>query len=197
MSNDIHDYSRVDRYMAARRRTMLLHAAWRPALAGAAGAAVLVLAAFAGAYMAGPTLRTHVVEIPVLDVRHSEVTVPDVRVVPREVEIPVPRVVSRETPRSEQEFVESPAYRDAGVKGRFAGPDQNGFRLEGGETFYPSRFVNGAPELAADLMDDVAALSRGDPIYCAPIAPAGLYQCQAWHAGRVVRIEAIPVGRGS
>ena len=44
MSEEIHDTSRLDAFMAARRRAMVLHAVWRPMLAGAAGAALVIAA---------------------------------------------------------------------------------------------------------------------------------------------------------
>jgi hypothetical protein len=64
MSDEIHDTSRVDAFMAARRRAMLLHSVWRPMLAGAAGATLVI----AAVYVALPTFRMKVVEGPVLDV---------------------------------------------------------------------------------------------------------------------------------
>ena len=42
MTEEIHDHSRVDGFMAARRRAMVLHSLWRPLLAGAVGAALVI-----------------------------------------------------------------------------------------------------------------------------------------------------------
>ena len=44
MSEEIHDTSRLDAFMAARRRAMVLHAVWRPMPDGAAGAALVIAA---------------------------------------------------------------------------------------------------------------------------------------------------------
>jgi predicted aspartyl protease len=76
VSDEIHDFSRVDKFMAARRRSMLLHAAWRPMLAGAIGAAIIVGAVWA----ASPKLRFNEIEV-------SRITLKDLE---------VPRVVLRD-----------------------------------------------------------------------------------------------------
>ena len=42
MTDEIHDTSRLDAYMRARRRVAFLHAVWKPMLAGALGAALVI-----------------------------------------------------------------------------------------------------------------------------------------------------------
>ena len=41
MAEEIHDMSRVDCFMASRRRAMFFHSVWKPMLAGAVGAAIM------------------------------------------------------------------------------------------------------------------------------------------------------------
>jgi hypothetical protein len=105
---EIHDTSRVDAFMAARRHSMLMHAVWKPMLAGAAGAALVV----AAVYVTLPKLSLrevvvdHVVQrdVPVDHVVPKDVTVPNI--VPRDVSVPnvvshdvqVDRVVPRDVP---------------------------------------------------------------------------------------------------
>jgi hypothetical protein len=90
VSNDaeVHDTSRIDAFMAARRRAMVLNAVWRPMLAGAAGAALVIGAVW--------------VVLPKISVREvvvDHVTPKDVsvdHVVPHDV--PVPNIVARDVP---------------------------------------------------------------------------------------------------
>ena len=42
MTDEVHDTSRVDNFLAARNRAMVLHSVCRPLLAGAAGAALVI-----------------------------------------------------------------------------------------------------------------------------------------------------------
>ena len=117
---EIHDHSRVDAFMAARRRSMLMHAIWRPMLAGAAGAALVI----AAVYVTLPKFSMREIEVPRLvakdvpvdhvvpkDVEVDHVAPRDVpvdhlvphdvpvdKVVPREVDIAVPRIVPHDVP---------------------------------------------------------------------------------------------------
>jgi hypothetical protein len=88
MNDEIHDTSRVDAFMASRRRAMFLHAIWRPVLAGAAGAAIIVATVWA----ASPRFHYNDIEIPRITQR--DVTVD--HVVPRDV--PVDHVVPHDVP---------------------------------------------------------------------------------------------------
>jgi gag-polyprotein putative aspartyl protease len=89
VSVEIHDTSRIDAFMASRRRAMFLHALWRPMLAGAAGAALIVGAV----WVASPRLHYNEIEVP--RVTFKDVIIPNVitkdvtvdHVVPRDVEV--------------------------------------------------------------------------------------------------------------
>jgi hypothetical protein len=197
-NEEVHDTSRLDAFLASRRRATVLNAVWRPMLAGAVGASLVV----ACVYVTLPKVSYREIEVPKVTMR--DVVVPNIlphdvevdRVVPHETIIEIPKIVTTaEPPQSPEAFIDSAPFRSATIKGRFAGPDRNGFRLDNGQVFYPARSIGGRVELATDMLDDVSKLTIGDPIYCAPMAPEGLFECQAWHRGRVERIEAIPVGR--
>lgn len=115
MTDEIHDMSRLDAYMRARRRVAFLHAVWRPMLAGAAGAALVIGAIWVvlPKISVREVVVDHVVErdapvdhvvqrdVPVDHVVPRDVSVPNIvshdvtvpNVVQRDVQIDVPRVV--------------------------------------------------------------------------------------------------------
>lgn len=112
---EIHDHSRVDAFMAARRRSMLMHAVWKPMLAGAAGAALVIGCVWV--VLPKLSIREVVVDhvtqrdVPVDHVVPKDVTVPNIvahdvsvpnivthdvqvdKVVPRDVPVNIPRIV--------------------------------------------------------------------------------------------------------
>jgi hypothetical protein len=192
---DIHDYSRLDAYMRARRRVALLSASWKPLLAGA----VASLAVSAAIWVILPKISYREIEVPRVSYKDAEVPrlIPhDVQVdhvIPHDVPIDIPRIVA--APRSAEEFEGSQPFRDANIKGRFIGPFKNGFALDSGQTFVPVRVASGRVELAPDLRDDISRLTIGDPVYCAPAGAESLFECQAWHRGRVEAISVAPAGR--
>jgi hypothetical protein len=187
--DEFHDTSRVDAYMAARRRATLLHAAWKPMLAGA----VASLAASAAVFAVLP--RFTVREVAVDRVVQRDVSVD--HVIPHDVpiDIPIPRVAAAPS-RSKEAFVASPEYRAAELSGRIAGSDgANGFVFEDGRRFTPARLgPDGKIETTDKVFDDVSGLI-GAPAYCAPQSN-GLFVCRAWREGfGVVDIPVRPVVR--
>lgn len=192
MTEEIHDHSRVDAFMAARRRAMILHSAWRPMLAGATGAALVIGAV----YVTLPRFSTR--EVIVDHVVQKDVTVD--HVVPHDVEIDIPRIVAAtpapSTPE-EKAFVGTEGWRDAIIRGRILRPDHNGFVLmtdEGEQSFYPARTgANGKIELDPSVEDDVTSYLN-DLGYCRKL-PVGTYQCMALHDGREAPIQQTPITR--
>src|ERR1700733_3888861 len=89
VTEEIHDTSRVDSFMASRRRAMLFHSVWKPMLAGAVGAAIIVGAVWA----ASPRLHYNEIEVPRVTLK--DVIVPNViqkdgtvdHVVPHDVQV--------------------------------------------------------------------------------------------------------------
>jgi len=116
VTEEIHDHSRVVAFMAARRRAMVLHALWRPMLAGAVGAALVI----ACAWVAMPRFTMREVEVPRIALR--DVTVPNIvqrdvtvdRVVPKDVEIEMPRFVAPAPSAAAQTPAEASSKRGAG-----------------------------------------------------------------------------------
>lgn len=199
--SEIHDHSRVDAFMAARRKAMVLHAVWRPMLAGAAGAALVI----AAVWVTLPKISTREIVVPA--VTFKDVTVPNIvardvqvdHVVPHDVEIDIPRIVATSpAPRSPEErrFVATEGWQGAIVRGRILREDRNGFVLltdEGEKPFYPAKIgADGKIEVDASVKDDVAPFIDNLG-YCRPL-PVGTYECRALHDGREVVIPQVPVG---
>jgi hypothetical protein len=201
--DEIHDTSRLDAYMAARRRATVLHALWRPMLAGAAGAALVV----ACVWVTLPKISYREIEVP--RVTMKDVTVPNItsrdvmvdHVVPHDVE--VERIVPHETvtrpiPRSPQErsFTQTEGWRDAIVRGRILREKDNGFVLatdEGEASFFPAKIgIDGRPVFDPSVKDVVRPFID-DLGYCRKV-PIGTYKCVALHAGREVVIPQVPLG---
>jgi hypothetical protein len=202
MSDEVHDTSRVDNFLAARNRAMVLHSVWRPMLAGAVGAA-LVIGAVA---IAQPRFTTREVIIPqvvmkdtvVPNIISKDAIVPNIIVKP--IELDIPRIVApsplARTP-AERSFTSTDDWRASDVRGRLVREQDNGFILEtedgSQQSFSPARLVNGKPE--PDLaVKDLVAPYLGDLCLCHPL-PTGLYQCEALHAGRAVPIPIVASGR--
>jgi hypothetical protein len=186
MSDPIIDSSRVDAYAAARRRAMMLHSAWRPMLAGAAGAALVVAAVYV-------TLPKFSVREVVVD-RVVTRDVPVNNLIPHDVPIEIPRII--ESPE-EKAFVGTPGWKDAVIRGRILRSDRNGFVLEtdaGEESFYPAKIgADGKPEPNLAVADSVDSLI-GDLARCNKL-PVGTFECVASHNGKTVQIPQKPLGR--
>jgi hypothetical protein len=203
MTEEIHDHSRVDAFMVARRRAMVLHAVWRPMLAGAAGAALVI----GCVWVTLPKISYREIEVPRVTMR--DVPVPNIiphdvqvdHVVPHDVPIDIPRIVvttPAPTPITPEErrFVGTEGWRDAVIRGRILREDRNGFVLltdEGEKPFYPAKIgADGKIEVDASVKDGVAPFIDNLG-YCQPL-PVGTYECRALHDGREVVIPQVPVG---
>jgi hypothetical protein len=196
----VHDFSRVDAFVAGRRRTAFLHAIWRPMLAGAAGAALVIGAV----WVVLPKVSYREIVVPQVTMR--DVNVPNIvprdvsvdHVVPHDVPIEIPRIVTASpAPRSPEEraFVGTEGWKDAVIRGRILRPDRNGFILmtdDGEQGFYPAKLgADGKPEPNLSVKDVVVAFID-DLGYCRKL-PIGTYQCTALHEGREIVIEQAPI----
>jgi hypothetical protein len=203
----IHDDSEVTRledFHARKRelearaitRAAVLHAAWRPMLAGAVGAALVIGAV----YVTLPKFSTR--EVVVDHVVSEDVTVDHIvphdvqvdHVITKEVTIEIPRLVATSpAPRSPEEkaFVGTEGWRDAVVRGRILRQDGNGFVLmtdAGEQSFYPARIgADGKPELNLSI-EDIVAPYISDLGYCRRL-PVGTFECVALHEGQEVFIR--------
>jgi hypothetical protein len=117
--SEIHDHSRVDAFLAARRKAMVLHALWRPMLAGALGAGMII----AAVAIAQPRFAFREIEVP--KIVYRDATVPNIvakdvevpRIVAKDVEIGVPRIVA--TTPAERKFIDDPqGFANAPTRGK-------------------------------------------------------------------------------
>jgi hypothetical protein len=195
----IQDTSRVDNYLRSRHRVEVLNAAWKPALAGAAGAVAIIGAVVVGVWLATPRFTYREVEIP--KVTYRDVTVPNV--VTKDLEIPIPRVVAppptaanppsppSDAPKTpaERKFTETPAYKGAQFKGRIVASRSGGaVSFEGGQDFFPAHWDEQTEQSVYDtdqafetdgLVGDLAACVQDEH---------SLWHCTAEHDGRTVNV---------
>ena len=202
MTEEVHDTSHLDRYLQTRQRVSLLNASWKPALAGAGGAAVVI----ACAWVAMPkfTIREvvvdHVVQHDVPFDNHVPQDKPFDNYVPQDRPMPGPSAsaVPGFAPRTSEEwaFVSTKGWREAVIRGRILRPDENGFILmtdQGEQGFYPAKTgTNGKPENDPSVVDVVAPY-LSDLAYCRPSAEIGIYVCFAQHAGKATLIRQVPI----
>ena len=200
---DLEDFHTRKRELEARAitRAAVLHAAWRPMLAGAVGAALVV----AAVYVTLPKFSVREIEVP--KVSYREVEIPRVKmvetevphIVTRDIEIPIPRIVEPQplarTP-AEERFTSTDSWKDAIIRGRILRQDGNGFVLmtdEAGEQgFYPARInAAGKPELDPSA-EDIVAPYIGDLARCNKL-PVGTFACVAEHEGQEVFIRQTPI----
>ena len=178
---------------------------WRPLLAGAVGAA-LVIAAVA---IAQPRFTTrevivdHVVQkdTPVDHLVPHDTIIEVPHIVTKDVEIPIPRVVETApalAPRSREEraLEGSEAWRGADVRGGFLRADKNGFDLvgeDGSEIFFsPAKIGPGGKIEPDEGVKDVVTPYLSDLAYCRP-SQIGTYLCVALHEGKEVPIPQVPI----
>jgi hypothetical protein len=193
--------------LAATRRTALLHASWRPALAGAAGAALVI----AVVYVALPkfTVREvtvdhvnvvpkggavdHIIthDITVYHIITHEVTINNP--VPHDVpfNVPVPRIVQPPMPPiasapsdapttpEEKRFVGSPEYQSAIYRGRIVSTDGRAISFADGKNFHPAHWDGSQIVDDQDRAYDTAAYV-GDLAMCVQDANK-LWECKVMH----------------
>lgn len=187
---ELHDFSRLDAHMAHARRTALLHASWRPALAGAAGA-VLVIGAV---YVTLPKVSYREIVVPAVTLR--DVTVPNIvphdvqvdHVVPKDVVIEIPKIVSADRPLTvdKSRFASKPEYQDAPYHGRIVASRGHGaLSFADGKDFFPAH--RDAATAQSVLDPERAFVSEGlvgDLAMCRQDPPGGdLWICTALHNG--------------
>jgi hypothetical protein len=185
------DRSLVDNYLRSRHRVEVLNAAWKPALAGAAGAAAIIGAVVVGVWLATPRFSYRDIEIPRIVTKDLET--PRAAISPR---APSPSPEPR-TPE-ERAFVGSPEWKGAVVRGRILRPERNGFALmtaDGEQSFFPARIgPGGKVENDLSVVDEVDDL-LGDLALCRKL-PNATYRCAALTpGGGEVPIPVRPVGQ--
>jgi hypothetical protein len=200
MTDEIHDFSRLDRWQAAKRRAMVAHEIWKPMAAGAAGAAVVV----AAVYVTLPRFSTREVIVDHIvqkDVSVDHVVPRDVLInnpVPHDVPFDVPRAVSA-APASPQErsFVASEGWKDSVIRGRILREEGRGFVMltdQGERRFSPATIgSDGRVKPSLTMRDDVSN-AIGLLAHCGKL-PSGVYDCVAMGSdGREFEIPQVPAG---
>jgi predicted aspartyl protease len=199
MSDDpiIQDTSRVDNFLRSRHRVEVLNAAWKPALAGAAGAVAIIGAVVVGVWVAGPRFTYREVEIP--KVTYRDVTVPNI--ITKDVEIPIPRVSApppiaanppdAPTTSDEKKFVATPEYQGATYKGRLI-KSRDGKEI----SFVDGHNVRAGHWDGAKVVLDLDGSFTTDP-YVGDLSEClidkhGLWFCKALHNGQEVYITDRP-----
>jgi hypothetical protein len=185
--DEIHDTSRLDAFMAARRRATVLNALWKPMLAGGLAS----LAVSAAIWVVLPKISYREIVVPRVAMR--DVTVPNIvqrdvqvdHVVPRETIIEIPRIVSV-TP-TEKRFLDSPEFAAAPMRGRIVQPRHDGaLSFDDGQDYAPTD-----PGKAADSGPFIGLWG-----YCAPTADKTIFHCFALlRDGTVVPVPQKPAGR--
>ena len=214
MTEEIHDMSRVNSFMASRRRAMIFHSVWKPMLAGAAGAALVVGAV----WVATPKFVFHDIEVPRVTMKDITVDhvvprdVPVDHVVPHDVPVdrlappaPAPKpvasappVVGPEAPYAaktpdENKFVDKPEYKTAQYHGRIVkSVDGRALSFEDGKNFSPAKLDrSGKPVDDPDSANDSDELI-GDLGMCVESEDPtdhGMWLCSAMHNGQEVPVK--------
>jgi hypothetical protein len=222
MENEVHDMSRVDSFMAARRRAMFFHSVWKPMLAGAVGAAIISATIIGSMWVASPKLHFNEIEVPrivqkdvtVDHVVPKDVTVPNI--VPKDVEVPhvilkdvaVPVPVPPTSPSAsgakedpyaahtpeEQKFTAQPEYQSAEYRGCIIkSTDGRALSFEDGKGFWPSKLnANGQPVSNPAMANDSDAYI-GDLGMCTQKPEDHMWECVAFHNGQTVPVMQKPV----
>jgi hypothetical protein len=201
MSDDpVIDRSHVDNYLRSRHRVEVLNSAWKPALAGAAGAVAIIGAVVVGVWVATPRFSYRDIEIPRVVLKDVPLNNP----IPRDVpfDVPVPRVApppiarNQPAPRSdapktpaEKKFVNKPEYKTATYCGRIV-PSTGGGAISfaDGMSFSPAHWdeATSQPVYDTDESFDTDGLV-GDLAMCVQDAHE-LWECTAEHNGREVSV---------
>jgi hypothetical protein len=189
MSDEIHDTSRVDAWVLSRQRVAFLSAFWRPMLAGAAGAGLMIgavavaLPKFTLREVVVPSVVMRSVEVPVVNVVPHDVEVD--HVIQRPTVIEVPRIVMSP---AERRLAESKTFADAPLHGRIV-PSRNGaLSFDDGTDYTPT-----LPGMASDSAPFV-----GDLGFCERIVgDEAHFHCRALHEGQIVPVPQKQIETGS
>lgn len=208
---EIHDTSRLDAFMAARRRSMLLHASWRPALAGAAGAALIIAAVWVATpkFVVREVVVDHVTPHDVPFDNHVPVEKPFDNYVPHETPftLPVPTLgpqaeakppmgpqapYAAKTPE-EKPFVNRPDYKTAQYHGRIVKSiDGRDLSFADGQNVYPAHWDDVNSKVVEDRDRAYDADQYVGDLGMCTIDTKGFWLCTAFHNGKETPIYHKP-----
>jgi predicted aspartyl protease len=200
VTEEIHDMSRVDSFMASRRRAMFFHSVWKPMLAGAVGAALMTAAVIGSVWVILPKISTrevvvdHVIQHDVPFDNHTPQDKPFDNYVPHDkpfdvpkptpqAALPPPQTAESAPPATpaEKKFVSRPEYESAEFKGRLVYDKDGYIRFDNGRFFVPPTHDKNGMAVEDDYstpdpdsMYDTAPF-WGDLAFCNKI-PAKKYQ---------------------
>ena len=208
MTEEIHDMSRVDAFMASRRRAMFFHSVWKPMLAGAVGAAIMSAAVIGSVWVILPKISTrdvvvdHVVPHDVPFDNHTPQDKPFDNYVPHtkpfDPPVPAPKPLAAAPPEmgpqspyaaktpEENKFVDQPEYKTAKFHGRIVkSRDGHELSFEDGTNFWPRHWDEASGRVINDP-DKVISSDQfiGDLGMCVPRKNEGtMNDCVAMHNG--------------
>jgi hypothetical protein len=187
----LQDFYARQRELEARAitRAAVLHASWRPLLAGAVGAALII----AAVYVTLPKFSVRDVTVDHIiphDVEVPHIILKDVEMQGPAVKHPAPDMGPRapyaaKTPE-ENKFVDKPEYKNATYRGRIVkSRDGHELSFEDGMDFHPAHWDDAARKMVYDT--DAVILSDefiGDLGMCVPQRGHGeMFDCVAMHNG--------------
>jgi hypothetical protein len=212
----VHDESEVTRlqdFYARQRelearaiaRAAVLHASWRPLLAGAIGAALVV----AAVYVTLPKFSVR--EVTVDHIVPHDVEVP--HIILKDVEVQGPRASAKhpapnmgpqapyaaKTP-DENKFVEQPEYKTAKYHGRIVkSRDGHELSFEDGMDFHPGHWDDATGKIVWDPTNAILSDELiGDLGMCVPQkGHPGMWDCTALHNGQVITVTGDKAGQQS
>jgi hypothetical protein len=178
-SPELHDFSRLDAHMAARRRATVLHSLWRPLLAGA----VASLAVSAAIFVVLPKVSYREIEVPKVSYVPTEVPRIEMKdlevqhIVPRDVVIEIPKIVTK----AEHDFISRPEFETAQFKGRLVYDPDGLIKFDSGAVFVPVKYDPVSGHQIQDFdAEYVTAPYLGDWAFCNAIpASENLFKCLA------------------
>ena len=204
MTEEIHDMSRVNSFMASRRQAMFFHSVWKPMLAGAVGAAIMSAAVIGSVWVILPKISVrevtvdHVIQKDVPFDNHVPQDKPFDNYVPhaKPFDLPVPTPgpqASAATPLTpadapqtpaEKKFSDRPDFAKADIRGRIIhSVDGTALSFDTGKNWYPTDKTK-----VADAEPFI-----GDLAYCnEKPAGSGKFFCFASHDGKVISVPQKP-----
>ena len=210
MTDEIHDMSRVDAFMASRRRAMIFHSVWKPMLAGAVGAAIMAATVIGSVWVILPKITVHdvvvdhVIQKDVPFDNHVPQEKPFDNFVPQTKPFDVPKPVADASPKpqlgpdspyapktpEEQKFTSKPEYKDATYRGRIVkSRDGRSLSFEDGQDFGPAHWDKEKGQMVDDPLPIKSDEFIGDLGMCVPRKNEGqMYDCNAMHNGKLTPI---------
>ena len=211
---EIEDHTRVDKFMQARRRAMVMGQIWKPMGMGAVGAALVISAVWvilpkiSYREVVVPSISLKPITVP--DVTMKPITVPEITLkpvalpLPQTTPTPTPPPVAADAPKTlaEQKFLNRPEYKAALYHGRIVKSiDGKALSFADGNNYWPALWDALEHDWATNTSDInkkfVTDPFIGDLAACAHLPGRNdLVVCHALHNGEEVNIVTQPLLNG-